>query len=297
MDPSWLCLKDERIVMAIRQRRSVLFLPGINERATEKARTLPIDCVILDLEDAIAPDKKIEARDKVASSLDAGGFEGIEVIVRVNKVDSQWVEGDLEMLKTRHPSAILAPKIDNLQDLQIIREKMAYKNLLGEVPLWAMIESARGVLNVSAIANEMEEGSTVIVGTNDLAKDMCVRGGADRLPFMTAFSMTIMAARANGLTAIDGIYATLDNEKGFKEECMEGMRLGFDGKTLIHPTQVKICNKIFSPDEEELDHATRMIEAYAAAKADGKGVIRFEGKMIEALHVDEARRILAIGKK
>lgn len=283
--------------MTLRPRRSVLFLPGINERATEKARTLPIDCVILDLEDAIAPNKKKEARTQIANSLDKGGFGNREVIVRVNKVNSNWVDEDLKMLSTRHPSAILAPKIDNLKDLQAIREKMAYASLLGEVPLWVMIESAQGVLNVANIASEMEEGTAMVVGTNDLAKDMRVRGGEDRLPFITAFSMTIMAARAHGLSAIDGIYASLENPEGLKAECDEGMRLGFDGKTLIHPNQVDICNKGFSPTEDELERANRMVEAYNKGLKDGKGVIRFEGKMIEALHVDEAKRILAFGEK
>jgi citrate lyase subunit beta / citryl-CoA lyase len=283
--------------MAIRPRRSVLFLPGINERATEKARTLPIDCVILDLEDAVAIDKKTEARAQIAASLDKAGFGAREVIVRVNKVNSIWVDDDLEMLKTRHPSAILVPKIDTVKDLQAIREKMAYKGLLGEVPLWVMIESARGVLNVAHIAGEMEEGSALVVGTNDLAKGMHVRGGDDRLPFFTAFSMSIMAARANGISVIDGIYANLEDPKGFKVECMEGMRFGFDGKTLIHPDQVDICNACFSPSDEELARAKRMIEAYEEGLKDGKGVIRFEGKMIEVLHVDEAKRILAFGSK
>jgi citrate lyase subunit beta/citryl-CoA lyase len=143
----------------------------------------------------------------------------------------------------------------------------------------------------------MEEGTGFIVGTNDLAKDMQVKGGADRVPFMTAFSMTIMAARANGLSAIDGIYANLEDEAGFMAECTEGSRLGFDGKTLIHPNQVEVCNKVFSPSEEDLGRAKRMIEAYETAIKEGKGVIRFEGRMIEALHVEDAKRILAFGKK
>ncbi|MGY8985675.1 MAG: HpcH/HpaI aldolase/citrate lyase family protein [Sphingomonadales bacterium] len=283
--------------MAIKLRRSVLFLPGINERATEKARTLPIDCVILDLEDAVAEEKKIAAREQVSLSLDKGGFGTREVIVRINKVSSIWVEGDLDMLKTRHPSAILIPKIDSIKDLHQIREKMAFRGFLGEVPLWGMIESARGVLNIASIANEMEEGSALVLGTNDLAKNMQVKGGADRLPFGVAFSMLIMAARAYGLSAIDGIYADLENKEGFHAECIEGMRFGFDGKTLIHPNQVDFCNACFSPSEEDISRAQCIIKAYKKGLKEGKGVIRFEGRMIEALHVDEAKRILALGSQ
>lgn len=267
--------------------RSVLYIPGSKLRALEKARTLPVDAIIFDLEDAVAPDEKVSARNTLADALKAGGFAPRQCIVRINGTDTQWGADDLAMFAPLAPDAILLPKVNTSEDVAA-----AAKELTGETLIWAMMETPEGILNAAAIARAPRMGGFVM-GTNDLAKDLNCRDRADRLPLMTALQTCLLAARAAGIPCVDGVFNAFRDDNGLRAECEQGRDLGMDGKTLIHPAQIAIANAAFGPTDAEAELARRQIAAFDAAIAEGKGVTVLDGRIIENLHVDTARRTLA----
>lgn len=272
---------------ADRPVRSVLYIPGSRPRALEKARGLPVDAIIFDLEDAVSPDEKINARNTLAEALQAGGYGARLRIVRVNGADTEWGADDLAALAALAPDAVLLPKVNSPDDVAA-----AAKHLEGETQIWAMMETPEGVLNAAAIARAPRMGGFVM-GTNDLAKELNCRDRPDRLPLMTALGTCLMAARAAGIPCIDGVFNAYLDEDGLRTECEQGRDLGMDGKTLIHPAQVAIANEVFAPSAEEVDLARRRIAAFDEAVAAGQGVAVLDGRIVENLHVDTARRTLA----
>lgn len=274
---------------AVRPRRSALFLPASNARAIEKARTLPCDVVILDLEDAVAPAQKDAARGAAIAAVRDGGFGTRELVVRVNAFDTPWGADDLAALHDTPTDAVLLPKLDHPKTLH------AARLALGEGPaLWAMIETCSGVLSLPAIAAEaVEHGlAALVAGTNDLARELRCRARVDRAPLLPALAQIVLAARAAGLTALDGVINTLDDQTAIAAECTQGRDLGFDGKTLIHPAQIAAANSAFGPSDDEV--AAARILAAAFDGHEDEGAIRVEGRMVERLHLEEARRVLAL---
>lgn len=272
---------------ADRPFRSVLYIPASKVRALEKARDLPVDAIIFDLEDAVAPDEKLAARKTLAGALAADGYGPRFRIVRVNGAMTEWGAGDLAAIGPLAPDAILLPKVDGPDDVAAVA-----RHLTGTTTLWAMMETAAGILNAAAIARAPRLGG-LVMGTNDLAKELGCRDRPDRLPLMTALQTCLMAARAAEIPCIDGVFNAFRDDDGLREECAQGRDLGMDGKTLIHPSQVAIANAVFSPTAEEADLARRQIAAFDAAVADGQGVAVLDGRIVENLHVDTARRTLA----
>ncbi len=279
--------------MSTRPRRSALYLPASNQKAIEKARTLPCDVVILDLEDAVAPDAKLVARQQAVAAVNAGGFGPRELVVRVNGLDTEWGEGDIAALSMVSPDAILLPKISSGGHIE------AYQKLIPQgagVAIWAMIETARSLFRLEDIAASSENGrlSGFVMGTNDLAKELGASPGTARLPFLGMLGMAVAAARAYGLVILDGVYNALDDAAGLEEQCRQAVEFGFDGKTLIHPGQIEICNAAFSPDAEAIAWAERIIAAFDSPENTNKGAIRIDGKMVERLHLVQARRTLSM---
>lgn len=273
--------------MAARPYRSVLYIPGSKDRALEKARGLPVDAIIFDLEDAVAPDAKEGARDTLKAALAEGGYGNRAKIVRINGLDSQWGKGDVEALRDAEADAFLLPKVNAAADVQ------ALVDLLGnDTPIWAMIETPLGVLNALEIAAHPQLQGFV-AGTNDLAKELNCRYRADRLPMQMALQTMLLAARAHGVVAVDGVYNQFKDDEGLKAECEQGRDLGFDGKTLIHPAQVAVTNAAFAPSEAEIDLAQRQIAAFEESEAAGQGVAVVDGKIVENLHVETAKKTLA----
>lgn len=268
-----------------RPLRSVLFVPATNARAIEKAGGLACDAVVLDLEDAVGPQDKAAARSAALAALEAG-FPGKVVAVRVNGSDTSWGRGDLAALAGARCDAVVLPKVGGAEEVSA-----AYA-ATGK-PLWLMIETCRGVLNLAAIA-AAEGGEALVLGQNDLAAEMRCRPGAERAPLQAAMSLLVTAARAHGLVALDGVYNAFQDAEGFAAECRQGRDFGFDGKTLIHPAQIEPANAAFSPSPEEVAWARAIADAYAAPGAEGAGVLRVEGRMVERLHLAEARRILSL---
>jgi citrate lyase subunit beta / citryl-CoA lyase len=277
----------------IRPRRSVLFLPGSNPRALEKARSLPADSLIFDLEDAVAPEVKDTARSGVAAALAIGGYAPRELVLRVNPLDTPWGHADLATAATLPIDAVLLPKVENAER---VRLTIALLDSLGAPPelgLWCMIETPLGVLAAAEIAGASPRLGALVLGTSDLTKDLHARETRDRLPLMTALGLVLLAARAHGRAVLDGVYLDLADAEGFAAACRQGRDLGFDGKTVIHPQQIGPANAAFTPTAEEVARARRIIAAYAAASAAGRGAARIEGRLVEALHVEEARLTLA----
>ncbi|WP_296819308.1 CoA ester lyase [Brevundimonas sp.] len=264
--------------------RSVLFMPANNARAVEKARTLDCDAVVLDLEDAVGPEDKEAARAAAAAALSAG-FTGKIAAVRINGLDTPWGEADLRSLAGA--DAVVLPKVG---DASVVAEASGQA---AGAPVWAMIETCRGVLNVANIAAAPGVGALVL-GQNDLAAEMRCRPGADRAPLWSAMGATVTAARAHGLTALDGVYNAFQDTAGFEAECRQGRAFGFDGKTLIHPSQIAAANAAWTPDPDEVAWARAVVAAYAAPGAEAAGVLRVDGRMVERLHLAEARRILEL---
>jgi len=273
--------------MAARPYRSVLYIPGSKDRALDKARGLAVDAIIFDLEDAVAPDAKEGARDTLKAALAEGGYGNRAKIVRINGLDTQWGEGDVAALRDADADACLLPKVNSAEDVQ------ALADLLGnDTPIWAMIETPLGVLNALEIAAHPQLQGFV-AGTNDLAKELNCRYRADRLPMQMALQTMLLAARAHGVVAVDGVYNQFKDDEGLKAECDQGRDLGFDGKTLIHPAQVAVTNEAFAPSEAEIDLAKRQIAAFEESEAAGQGVAVVDGKIVENLHVETATKLLA----
>ncbi|CTQ49006.1 HpcH/HpaI aldolase/citrate lyase family protein [Jannaschia donghaensis] len=267
--------------------RSVLYIPGSKPRALEKARTLPVDAIIFDLEDAVLPDEKKAARTTLIQAFREGGYGPRQCIVRVNGADTPWGADDLAAIAPLAPDAILLPKVGAPDDVAA-----AAMHLTGNTAIWAMMESPQGILNAAAIARAPHMGGFVM-GTNDLAKDLGCRDRPDRMPLMTSLQTCLLAARAAGIPCIDGVFNAFRDDDGLRAECRQGRDIGMDGKTLIHPAQIAIANAAFGPTQDDLDLARRQIDAFDAAVAQGQGVAVLDGRIVENLHVDTARRTLA----
>jgi (3S)-malyl-CoA thioesterase len=268
-----------------RPYRSVLYIPGSKERALEKARDLPTDAIIFDLEDAVAPEEKVRARALLSEDLTRGGFGARLRIVRVNGLETPWGAADL-LAFAAHPGvdAVLVPKVNGPDDLDAVAGRVAK-------PLWAMLETARGCLNAGAIAAHPRlEG--MVMGTNDLAKELGARPRADRLPLMAGLGTCVLAAKAEGKVIVDGVFNAFRDDEGLRAECEQGRDMGFDGKTLIHPAQLEVANAVFAPSEDEVALARRQIAAYAEARARGEGVAVVDGRIVENLHVVTAKVLI-----
>ena len=275
-----------------RPHRSVLYIPGSKERALDKARGLACDAIIFDLEDAVAPDDKGNARQTLANALETMDFGPRAQLVRINGFETDWGAADLQVIAPARPQAILLPKVNGPADIEALARQLDARPETAETRIWAMMETPAGVLNAAAIARAPRMGGFVM-GTNDLIKDMNCRPRPDRLALQWALQSCLLAARAAGILAVDGVYNAFKDEAGLEAECEQGRDLGFDGKTLIHPAQLAIANRVFAPDAAALDLARRQIDAFDAALAQGLGVAVVDGKIVENLHIVSARRLLA----
>ena len=286
--------------MSLRPRRSLLYMPGSNARALEKAKTLAADGVILDLEDSVAPDAKEAARQQVVDTVKAGGFGAREVFIRVNGVDTPWHADDLAAAAHAAPDAILVPKISNPEMLEMIGRRLLDMGTDHKTRVWAMIETPLAIFNILSIAAEAKDSesrlSGFVMGTNDLAKDTRARLVPGRAPMLGWLSTCVAAARIYGIDILDGVYNDIGNADGFVAECKQGVELGFDGKTLIHPNQIAPCNTAFSPSPEEVALARKMIAAFDLPENKSKGVVSIDGRMVERLHADMARRTVAVAE-
>lgn len=280
----------------LRPRRSVLYMPGANARALDKARTLDADALILDLEDAVAPDAKAQARTQVAAALREGGYGRRECIVRVNALDTPWGLDDVRAIAQAGAHAVLLPKVESPAQLAALAQALDAAGAPADLPLWAMAETPLGFLRLDAIAGGHTRLAAIVVGTSDLVKDLHARHTRSRDETLLARSLAVMAARAHGLTVLDGVHLDLNDDAGLQDACRQGRDQGFDGKTLIHPRQIAAANAAFAPTPEELDTARRRLEAWTAAQAEGKGVAVVDGALVENLHAQEAERVLALAQ-
>jgi citrate lyase subunit beta/citryl-CoA lyase len=279
-----------------RPRRSCLYIPGANVRALDKAKSLPADVVILDLEDAVAPDAKADAREAIRNAVTDRAYGAREVLIRVNGIDTEWGKDDLAMAASVRVDGVLVPKIARGKDVRAVDRFLDDAGAAADLGLWVMIETPLAVLNTRKIAKKSRKTRLAgfVIGTNDLAKELNAEPTPDRLAFLFSLSAAVAAARAYGLAVIDGVYNDIRNEDGLSEECEQGRVLGFDGKTLIHPGQIGTANRVFSPSEAELGHARDVVAAFALPENRGKGVISLNGQMVELLHLEQAERLIAI---
>jgi citrate lyase subunit beta/citryl-CoA lyase len=277
-----------------RRLRSVLYMPGANERALVKARELPADALILDLEDAVAPAAKTQARERVCEAAASGAYGDRTVTIRVNAIATDWHRDDVLAAAQAGPDAIVVPKVSDPADVHGVEGLLRDGGAAEHTRIWAMLETPVAILRAPEIAAASERLSVLVMGTNDLAAELYAQPSADRGPLLTALSACVIAARATGRLILDGVYNDVRDLDGFVAECRQGRALGFDGKTLIHPTQVAPCNEAFSPTADELEHARRVIEAFEQAERAGAGVATVDGRMIENLHVATARRVLSL---
>ena len=276
--------------MDIRPRRSVLYMPGSNARALEKARDIPADALILDLEDAVAPDAKELARQQVVDAVRARGFGKREVIVRINGFNTPWGEADAAAVAGAQPDAILIPKVSAPYDLHQVEHRAGD----ADIALWAMIETPQAILGISALAGSGGRLACFVMGTNDLVKEMRGEHMPDRANLAAALSLAVLAARENGLAVIDGVFNDIQDADGFAAQCRQARAFGFDGKTLIHPSQVAPCNDVFAPSADEVAAARKIIAAFELPENKGKGAIKLDGRMVEILHAEIARRTVAL---
>ncbi|SFO16141.1 HpcH/HpaI aldolase/citrate lyase family protein [Amycolatopsis rubida] len=278
----------------LRPRRSVLYMPGANERALEKAKTLPADALILDLEDAVAPDAKEAARERVCAAV--GTYGSREVTIRVNGLDTEWHDADLRAAAAAGPAAVVVPKVNSAAEVHNIERALELGGAPEHTKIWAMVETPVAMLHAEEIAGASERLTVLVMGTNDLAKELHAEFVPGRAPLLSGLSLCLLAARATGKVILDGVYNDVKDADGFEAECSQGRQYGFDGKTLIHPSQVEPCNRIFAPSAEEIDRSRRIIVAFEEASAEGRGVVTVDGRMIENLHVENARRVLALAE-
>lgn len=279
-----------------RPRRSCLYMPGANSRALEKARSLPADMLILDLEDAVAPEVKEQARDTISKVVAERAYGTREVVIRINGLDTEWGSDDLAAAVSASPDGILVPKVTCAEDIRQIDLALGNAGAAADLGLWVMIEMPLAILNIQEIAAASADTRLrgFVMGTNDLAKELNAVPTPDRSAFQVSLGLALSAARANGLIAIDGVYNDIQNEAGLEAECEQGRVLGFDGKTLIHPGQLEVTNRVFSPDHATVAHARAVIEAFLLPENQGKGVIKVNGKMVELLHLEQAKRLVSI---
>lgn len=284
--------------MKIRPRRSLLYMPGSNPRALEKARSLPADGLILDMEDAVAPDAKQVAREQIVAALEEGGYGNRELLVRINALDTAWGLDDIRAICASPvaPDAVLIPKISTAQDVVEAIEAFEVAGCPESVDMWIMAETPLCILNIAEIAAAHPRLRGIVMGTSDLAKDTRVRHTADRAGFLTALNLCVYAARAHGLDVIDGVQLDLENDALLAASCEQGRDLGFDGKSLIHPRQINAANEAFGPAEADVTSAGQIIEAFEAAQREGKAVVVVNGRLVENLHVEEAKRLLALAE-
>lgn len=277
-----------------RPRRSVLYMPGANERALEKAKTLETDALILDLEDAVAPDAKSQARERVCAAATSGEYGDREITIRINGLGTQWHDADLAAAVAAKPAAIVVPKVNSADEVRRLDAAITAAGGDETIALWAMIETPEAVANVADIARASDRLQVLVMGTNDLVAELHAAHVPGRTPILTALSLCVMAARDAGKQLLDGVYNDVKNPEGFAAECLQGRQFGFDGKTLIHPSQLEPANRLFAPSPAEVEHANAVIAAFDEATAAGKGVATVNGKLIENLHVADAHRILAL---
>jgi len=284
--------------MTARPRRSCLYMPGANAKALKKAKTLVADVLLLDLEDSVAPEAKADARAQVAAAVKAGGYGKREVIVRCNALATPWGREDIAAAGPAGPDGLLAPKVESGEEVRALDAAMSAAGFPAHATLWIMIETPRAILNLAeiAVAAKGTRLSVFVMGLNDLAKETRARAGANRAAFFAPLSLAVTAARAEGLTAIDGVYNDIADGSGFEAECRQGLEFGFDGKTLIHPSQIDVCNAVFAPTPEEVARARAVIDAFALPENAGKGVIKVDGKMTELLHLEEAKRVVSVAE-
>ena len=278
----------------LRPRRSLLYMPGSNPRALDRGRTLPADGLIIDLEDAVAPGAKDSARTIVAAALAEGGYGERELVLRVNAIDTPWGHADLGAAATMPLAAVLLPKVENPDRVVLTVSLLDALGAPEQLAVWCMLETPLGILNAREIAAASPRLAALVLGTSDLTKDLHALPTRDRLPLLTPLSLAILAARAYGLAILDGVHLDLDDDEGFVASCRQGRELGFDGKTLIHPKQIAAANAAFAPTPEEVEWSRRIIAAHAEAAAAGRGVVLVDGRLIENLHVENARRLLAL---
>ena len=276
-----------------RPRRSVLYMPGANTRALEKAKSLPADSLILDLEDAVAPDAKAQARENIRTAL-ATGFGHREAVVRINGLNTQWGLDDLKAFADTKADAILLPKVESASQIQKVASLLKQFNPANTMKIWAMIETPLAIFHLPEIASSHPMLEALVLGTSDLVKDLHARHTPSRVETQTALSLSVLAARAHQLCVLDGVHLTLEDEEGLKQSCVQGRDMGFDGKTLIHPSQIAFANEIFGPSSEEIEEAKQRINAYDAAISSGAGIALLNGKLVEELHIQDAKRILAL---
>lgn len=269
-------------------------MPASNARALEKARILPADALVFDLEDAVAPDAKPQARGMAVAAARAGGYEPREVVVRVNALDTPWGRDDLAAIAQSGVDAVLLPKVESAAAVHEALGVLDAGGGPGDLPLWCMLETPRGVLRAEAIAAASPRVAALVMGTSDLTKDLRARHTPDRRPLATSLGLCVLAARAHGLAALDGVHLDLDDEAGFRAACRQAAAMGFDGKTLIHPRTIAAANDAFSPSADEVARARRIIDAHADAVARGQGVVVVDGRLVENLHVEDARRVAAL---
>ena len=278
----------------LRPRRSALYMPGANDKALEKAKGLPTDAIIFDTEDSVAPDLKAVARDKVSAAVQSGAYGHRELTIRVNALDTGWAVDDLRSAARAGPAGIVVPKVNSAADVATVEGIIEAAGVPDHTTLWAMLETPAAIENAVQIATSSERLAVLIMGTNDLAKELRASLTAGRAPLLWGLGRCVNAARYADKVILDGVYNDVKNPEGFLAECVQGAEMGFDGKTLIHPTQVEPCNEAFAPSADEIEYSRRVIEAFEEGLAQGKGVITVDGKMIENLHVDNARRSLSI---
>ena len=276
-----------------RPRRSVLYMPGANTRALEKAKSLPADSLILDLEDAVAPDAKAQARENIRAAL-VTGFGHREAVVRINGLNTQWGLDDLKAFADTKADAILLPKVESASQIREVASLLKQFNPASTMKIWAMIETPLAIFTLPEIASSHPMLEALVLGTSDLVKDLHARHTPNRVESQTALSLSVLAARAHQLCVLDGVHLSLDDEDGLRQSCIQGREMGFDGKTLIHPSQIAFANQIFGPSLEEIDEARQRIRAYEAAISSGAGIAVLNGKLVEELHIQDAKRILAL---
>jgi citrate lyase subunit beta / citryl-CoA lyase len=277
----------------LRPRRSVLYMPAANERALEKAKTIPADAIIFDLEDAVAPDAKPDARVKAVAAVQSGDYGNRELTIRCNGLDTEWGAADIASAGAANPSAVVIPKVDSLSSIEEVSKRLDAAGASAKVKIWPMIETPTAIFDVRALAAHPRVAA-LIMGTNDLAKELRSPIVPSRHPLIPHLATALLAGREAGKVVIDGVYNDVRDPDGFAAECVQGMEMGFDGKTLIHPNQVSPANDVWAPSAEEVEYAGRVIVAFDAAVAAGRGVVTVDGRMIENLHVENARRVRAV---
>jgi citrate lyase subunit beta / citryl-CoA lyase len=280
----------------VRARRSALFMPGANARALDKARTLPADVIIADLEDAVAPDAKAMAREQAVAAVRAGGYGGRELVMRINGLFTSWGREDVAAVARAAPDAVLVPKVESARAVIEVVEALAEAGAPDTISVWCMIETPRGILDARGIAAATPRVGALVLGTSDLTKDLHARHTRDRHAVVTSLGLTVLAARAEGVAALDGVHLDLDDDDGLAAACRQARDMGFDGKTLIHPRQIETANAAFGPTDDEIAWARRVMAAHAEAAAGGRGIVLLDGRLVENLHVEDAHRVIALAE-